>query len=81
MYYACMTNVQIRDVPEAVHASLVRRAALAGQSLQQYLAAQLAVIATTATVDDVIARIESRSKGSLSRSDAVAAIAAERARR
>jgi hypothetical protein len=35
----------------------------------------------TPTIDDVIARIEHRSKGRLSRADAVTAIADERARR
>ena len=81
MYNACMPNVQIREVPEEVHNELVRRAELAGQSLQQYLSAQLASMVSTPTVDDMIARIEHRSKGRLSRADAVAAIADERARR
>ena len=64
MYYACMTNVQIRDVPADVHEALVaaeqRRP---GQSLQQYLAEQLAHLAATPTVDEVIARIEARANG------------------
>lgn len=76
-----MPNVQIREVPEEVHNELVRRAELAGQSLQQYLSAQLASMVATPTIDDMIARIEHRSKGRLSRADAVAAIADERARR
>jgi antitoxin FitA len=81
MYNACMPNVQIREVPDDVHSELVRRAELAGQSLQQYLSAQLAAMVATPTVDDVIAQIERRSKGRLSRSDATASIADERARR
>lgn len=81
MYDACMPNVQIRDVPEDVHTELVRRADLAGQSLQQYLSAQLASMIATPTIDDMIARIEQRSKGRLTRADAVTAIADERARR
>ncbi|TPW09530.1 MAG: hypothetical protein FD127_4116, partial [Acidimicrobiaceae bacterium] len=32
-----MPNVQVRDVPVEVHEALVRRAELAGQSLQQFL--------------------------------------------
>jgi hypothetical protein len=44
---------------------LVRQAELAGQSLQQYLAARLALIATTPTIDEILERIENRSKGSL----------------
>ena len=78
---ACMPNVQIRDVPDEVHNELVRRAELAGQSLQQSLSAQLASMVATPTIDDVIARIEHRSKGQLSRADAVTAITDERARR
>ena len=81
MYYACMANVQIRDVPDDVHRELIRRADLAGQSLQQYLSAQLASIATTPTLDDVLERIENRSKGQLSKADAVSARQAERADR
>jgi len=42
-----MPNVQIREVPDDVHNELVRRAERAGQSLQQYLSAQLASIAAT----------------------------------
>ena len=81
MYNACMPNVQIREVPDEVHNELVRRAQLAGQSLQQYLSAQLASMVATPTIDDMIARIEHRSKGRLSRADAVTSIADERARR
>ncbi len=81
MYNACVPNVQIRAVPEDVHNELVRRAEVAGQSLQQYLSAQLASIVATPTIDDVIDRIEHRSKGRLSRVDAVTLIADERARR
>jgi hypothetical protein len=76
-----MPNVQVRDVPEEIHAALVRRAEIAGQSLQQYLAAQLALIATTPTLDEMLDRIEQRPKGRLSHRDAIAAVDAERARR
>ncbi len=81
MYYACMPNVQVRDVPEEVHEALVRQAELAGQSLQQYLAAKLALIASTPTIDEVLDRIEHRRKGRLSGEDAIAALESERARR
>ncbi len=76
-----MPNVQVRDVPAEVHEVLVRRAELAGQSLQQYLAAQLAAIAATPSVEEVLDRIERRSTGQLSAEDAMAAIRDERARR
>jgi antitoxin FitA len=81
MYHACMPSVQIREVPDDVHAALVRKAELAGQSLQQYLSARLTELATTPTIDEVMRRIDGRTKGRLSRSDAVAAVRDERARR
>lgn len=76
-----MPNVQVRDVPDEVHEALVRRAQQAGQSLQQFLAGQLAAIAATPTIDEVLDRIEHRGKGRLSARDAVAAVRDERARR
>jgi antitoxin FitA len=76
-----MPNVQVRDVPEEVHEVLVRRAERAGQSLQQYLAGQLAALAETPTLDEVLDRVEARSKGRLTSKQAIAAIHAERARR
>lgn len=76
-----MPNVQIREVPDEVHKALVRKAASAGQSLQQYLSAQLVVIASTPTVDEVIDLIASRQKGSVSRASTIAALRDERARR
>lgn len=76
-----MPNVQVRDVPEEVHEALVRRAALAGQSLQQFLSAQLAAIAETPTLNEMLDRIGQRPKGRLPRRDAIDAVDAERARR
>ena len=76
-----MTNVQVRDVPDEVHRALVRRAELAGQSLQQFLAAQLAEIAATPTVKEVLDRIERRPKGVLSAAAAIEALDEEHARR
>lgn len=81
MYYACMPNVQVRDVPNEVHEALLRRAEQAGQSLQQFLSAQLALIAATPTVDEMLERLESRPKGQLSAKSAIAALGEERARR
>jgi antitoxin FitA len=81
MHNACMPNVQIRDVPPNVHEALIRRAESAGQSLQQFLSGQLAAIAATPTIDEILERIEQRPKGRLSATDAIDAIDAERARR
>jgi len=76
-----MANVQIRGVPDDVHAELVRRAEPAGQSLQQYLSATLASIVATPTIEDVFERIENRLKGQVSTADAIVALEDERARR
>lgn len=81
MYSACMTNVQIRDVPDEVHRALQRRAEAAGQSLQQYLTAQLTALVATPTTDELIERINRRRKGTLPLTAARAAVEAERARR
>lgn len=81
MYYACMVNVQIRGVPDDVHQALIRRAEQAGQSLQQFLASQLALIAATPTTDEMIQRIQNRPKGRLPARSAIQAIDRERARR
>ena len=76
-----MPHVQVRDVPEEVHEVLVRRAQAAGQSLQQYLASELARLAATPTLDEVLDRIENHVTGHLSGSEAVRALEAERDRR
>jgi antitoxin FitA len=76
-----MPHVQVRDVPEEVHDVLVRRAQAAGQSLQQYLAAELARLAATPTLDEVLDRIETHGTGRLSGRAAVGALGAERDRR
>lgn len=76
-----MTNVQVRDVPDEVHEALIRRAEQAGQSLQQFLASQLAEIAATPTVNEILDRIERRPKGSLSAAAAIEALDDEHARR
>jgi hypothetical protein len=81
MHNAFMPNVQVRDVPPEVHDALLRRAESAGQSLQQYLAGQLAAIAAMPTIDEILDRIERRNKGRLSADDAIAMIDEERARR
>ncbi len=68
-------------MPAEVHEALVRRAEQAGQSLQQFLAAQLAVIAFAPTINEILERIEQRPKGHLSGASAIEAIDEERARR
>lgn len=52
-----MPNVLVRDLPDDVHADLHRRADAAGQSLQQYLSAELTKLARRPSLDDVLAGI------------------------
>ena len=76
-----MPSVQIKDVPEGTHAVLRRRAALAHQSLQEYLLAKLVEEASTPTFDEVLDRAGSRSGGSVSFREATEAVRSDRDRR
>ena len=58
-----MTNVLVRDLTEETHRSLLRRAQERGQSLQQYLAAELTRLAVSPTLEDVLRRVETRRGG------------------
>ena len=58
-----MPNVLVRDVPEDVHAALVRRAGAEGQSLQQFLLTEFTRLSTTSSMDEVLARISRRRSG------------------
>jgi plasmid stability protein len=60
-----MPSVQIKDVPDEVHAVLRRRAAAEGRSLQEYLLTRLVADAARPTLAEVVERIEHRSGGSL----------------
>ncbi|HTT83387.1 MAG TPA: hypothetical protein VMF67_07890 [Rhizomicrobium sp.] len=50
--------VQIRNVPEALHRRLKSRAALAGQSLSEYLLAEIRRVAERPTLEELTARLE-----------------------
>ncbi len=76
-----MPSVQIKDVPEETHAVLRRRAAVAHQSLQEYLRSRLIAEAREPTVDEVLDRAGGRAGGSLSFEAAVEAVREDRARR
>ena len=76
-----MPNILVRDLPDSVHAELLRRAEQQGQSLQQFLAGELTRIARTATLDEVLARIETHHGGRVGLRQAVEDLAGERARR
>lgn len=53
----------MKDVPDEVHATLRRRAAAAGKSLQEYLLDRLSEDAHTPTLDEVLERAGGRSGG------------------
>jgi hypothetical protein len=55
-----MANVQIRGVPDDVHRRLKSQAALAGQSLNEFLLARMSDVARTPTIPELIARLRER---------------------
>jgi hypothetical protein len=73
-----MTNVLVRDLTEETHRELLRRAEERGQSLQQYLAAELTRLAVSPTLDDVLRRIETRRGGRVGLAQAATDLADER---
>jgi hypothetical protein len=76
-----MPSIQVKDVPGEVHATWRRRAAAAGQSLQEYLLAHLVAEAAAPTMDEVLERAGQRAGGRASSRDAVAAVRADRGAR
>ena len=75
-----MSNVLVRDIPEDIHAALQRRAEQRGQSLQQYLAAELRRLAERPSLEDVLDRIDRRQGGRVGLTQAVEDLAEDRAR-
>jgi antitoxin FitA len=73
-----MPSIQVKDVPEHVHATLRRRAAVAGQSLQEYLLAHLVDEAHTPTVDELLERAGGRAGGQAGFRESAAAVRADR---
>ena len=53
--------IQIRNVPERLHRRLKARAAMAGMSLSDYLLEEVRRAAERPTIDELRARLESRS--------------------
>ena len=58
--------VQIRNVPDALHRQLKSRAALAGMSLSDYLLSEIRQVAERPTIDELRARLRSRTETTLS---------------
>ena len=76
-----MPNVLVRDIPDDVHAALQRRAQQAGQSLQQYLAAELKRLVERPPLDEVLDRISRRRGGRVGLGQASRDVADQRASR
>lgn len=55
-----MPNVNVRDVPDDVHAVLTARAAAARQSLQEYMLEQLILHARRPTMREVLDLVKAR---------------------
>jgi hypothetical protein len=58
-------SIQIRDVPEEVHASPRAKAATAGLSLSEYLLREATKIASLPPMSEVLKRASNREWGSL----------------
>ena len=74
----CM--IQIRNVPDELHRTLKSRAALAGQSLSDYLLREVQGIASRPTAEEMLARLRSLSSV-VTTTDPVDIIREERDRR
>lgn len=72
----------IRNVPEETHRVLTTRAAASGMSLQEFLLAEVNRLASTPTVEDVVAGARARidRTGGAASSDIVDAVRADRGR-
>lgn len=73
-----MPSIQVKDVPDEVHATLRRRAAQAGMSLQEYLLSRLEQEASTPTLEEVLDRAGGRAGGRVPLKSAVKAVRADR---
>ncbi len=73
-----MPTIQVKGVSTTVHATLRRRAAAAGQSLQEYVLGLLDEEANTPTLDEVLDRAGGRAGGRAEFGAAVEAVRADR---
>jgi hypothetical protein len=78
MYATCMPLIQIRDVPEDVHAALVRQAERADLSLNRYLLQELRHIAGRSRNAEILRRAQARPGPKLSRESIIKEIRAIR---
>ncbi len=75
-----MPSIQIKNVPAETHGVLRRRAAAAGQSLQEYLLQRLIDDAAQEPLDEVLARAGGRAGGAVGFQLAAEAVRADRER-
>ena len=54
----CVPNLQVRGVPDDVHRRLKSQAALAGQSLNEFLLARMSDIASAPSIQELADRIQ-----------------------
>jgi hypothetical protein len=73
-----MPSIQVKDVPAEVHATLRRRAAIAGKSLQEYLLERLIDDAATPTLDELFANIDQHTGGQVALEEAAALVRLDR---
>jgi len=73
-----MPTIQVKGVPNEVHAALRRRAGAKGQSLQEYVLAVLSEDARTPTLDELFKEIDHHTGGELTLEDAAAEVRADR---
>ncbi len=73
-----MPNILVRGLPDEVHAALQHKAEQRGQSLQQYLAAELARLAERPSVEELFARTARRRSGRVGLQQAVDDLASDR---
>jgi plasmid stability protein len=72
MHFGCILEmtvpkaIQIRDVPDDVHAVLRVRAEKAGMSMSEYLRSELISMTAKPTMDELFARIQSRPPSNVS---------------
>jgi antitoxin FitA len=63
-YYAVMTTITIRHVPDDVRDELAARAARTGRSLQEFLLGEIARLAAKPTVEQLLADVVGRKRRS-----------------
>jgi len=73
-------SVQIKNVPPDVHRVLRQRAAAAGQSLQEYLLAELTQQAQEESLDEILDRAGGRAGGAMGLAFAAETLRADRKR-